>query len=214
MSYVKSVLCLSIFFSAYSVSSVTNFHSFKIAPTVTVTIQLGDITKLKVDAIVNAANSQLQGGGGVCGAIFQAAGWDQLQTACDTIGSCATGNACITSSFNLASSGIKYIIHAVGPIYDKNSPIFDKNPSLVFQGNLLMNAYTNSLKLANQYKLTSIAFPFISTGIYGFPKDIAAQCALDVFTEYCKNHSTTLTHIHMVLFSHEDVTLFLNTMLN
>ncbi len=119
----------------------------------------GDITELTVDAIVNAANEDLLGGDGVCGAIFCKAGWNAMQAECDKIGHCDTGNAVITKGYNLKA---KYVIHAVGPIY-----FGDESKEL------LAGAYYNSLRVANDNNIRSIAFPSISTGIYGYPLDKA-----------------------------------------
>jgi len=130
---------------------------------------LGDITKVKADAIVNAANSSLLGGGGVDGAIHRAGGKAILE-ACMQIrneqGGCATGEAVITTGGYLPA---QYVIHTVGPVWQGGN----KN-----EEQLLTNAYTNSLKLATAYDIETIAFPNISTGIYGFPKDKAATIAI------------------------------------
>ena len=124
-----------------------------------------DITKLNVDAIVNAANSRLMAGGGVCGAIFNAAGEDKLQKACDEIGYCDVGEAVITKGFDLKA---KYIIHTVGPMYGKD-PLNEEVQ--------LYSCYKNSLELAKKNGVTSIAFPLISSGIYGYPKTEALKIA-------------------------------------
>ena len=116
-----------------------------------------DITTMAVDAIVNAANAGLQMGGGVCGAIFRAAGPQKLQEACNKLAPIKTGEAVITNGFDAKA---KFIIHTAGPIYDPT----DKQ-----QAEQLSNCYSNSLKLAAQNNLTSIAFPLISAGIYGYP---------------------------------------------
>jgi len=126
-----------------------------------------DITTMKVDAIVNAANTSLQMGGGVCGAIFKAAGAAQLQAACDKLSPIKTGEAVITPGFNLPA---KYVIHAAGPIY--------RDWSMEQSERLLRAAYTNSLKRAVENKCESIAFPLISSGIYGYPKDEALKTAI------------------------------------
>lgn len=134
----------------------------------------GDITKVKADAIVNAANSDLVMGGGVCGAIFRAAGMKELSEACRAIGRCATGSAAITPAFGIQSA--KFIIHAVGPVYSRYAP--EK------AGELLRSAYRTSMRLAKSNGCESIAFPAISTGIYGYPleeacKEAVAICAVE-----------------------------------
>ena len=133
-----------------------------------------DITTLQVDAIVNAANSALAPGGGVCGAIFKAAGYQELDAACKAIGGCSTGQAVITGGFALPA---KYVIHTVGPIWhggDRNEP------------QLLRDCYLNSLKLAAARGCQSIAFPLISSGIYGYPKKEAFKIAIAAIEEFLK----------------------------
>ena len=131
-----------------------------------ISIQKASITELEVDAVVNAANSSLMMGGGVCGAIFRAAGPVKLQAACAKIGHCKTGDAVITPGFNLPA---KNVIHAVGPVWhggDRDEP------------QLLYSAYRQSLRVAKDNGCHSIAFPLISAGIYGYPKDQAWRKAL------------------------------------
>ncbi len=144
-----------------------------------------DITKMKVDSIVNAANPALQMGGGVCGAIFSAAGSDQLQAECDRIGGCETGAAVMTSGYNLPAN---YIIHTVGPIWHGGN---NDEPRL------LHNCYINSLALALQHDCRSIAFPLISSGIYGYPKDQALKVATAAITEFLLEHDIT---VYLVAF--------------
>ncbi|GAB4237084.1 MAG: O-acetyl-ADP-ribose deacetylase [Methyloligellaceae bacterium] len=129
-----------------------------------------DITSLDVDAIVNAANAQLRPGGGVCGAIHAAAG-EELARACAAIGSCPTGEAVITPGFGLKA---RHVIHAVGPVWGGGESGEDA---------LLAGCYRASLKLAREHGLESIAFPAISTGIYGFPPARAARIAVGTCLE-------------------------------
>ena len=144
----------------------------------TIEIHKNDITKLKTDAVVNAANSGLRAGGGVCGAIFRAAGVDQLQAACDKIGHCPTGSAVITPAFGMTNN--KYIIHAVGPVYSSGNSEEEKD---------LYSCYQESLKLAKQYSCRSIGFPLISSGIYGYPIKEAWEIALTSCKDFLKDHS-------------------------
>lgn len=124
------------------------------------------ITELDTDAIVNAANEGLWAGGGVCGAIFRAAGYDRLQDACDAIGHCDTGSAVITPGFNLKA---RYIIHAVGPRWSGGK---HREPELLY------SAYNKSLELALENGCRSIGFPLISAGIFGYPLQGAWQTAV------------------------------------
>ena len=133
-------------------------------------IEKGDITFYEVDAIVNAANTELLAGGGVCGAIFRKAGYVNLQNECDKLAPIKTGEAVITKGYDLKA---KYIIHAVGPIYSGNK-----------SAPYLKNAYINSLKVAEDNNLESIAFPSISTGIYGYPLEEASKIAIDAIMNY------------------------------
>ncbi len=133
-----------------------------------------DITKLNTDAIVNAANTQLLAGGGVCGAIFSAAG-EKLQKECRRIGHCDIGSAVITKGYNLPA---KYIIHTVGPIYGQNPKTEEAE---------LYSCYASSLKLAKKKRLKSIAFPLISTGIFGYPKAEAMKIATKAIKDFLQN---------------------------
>lgn len=135
-------------------------------------MRLGDITKIEVDAIVNAANEGLKRGGGVCGAIFAAAGAKELAAACDAIGHCDTGEAVITDGFRLPG---KYIIHTPGPVWRGG----DAN-----EAKLLRASYRNSLELAAQNGVKSIAFPSISTGIFGYPVEEAAAIAVETARDF------------------------------
>ena len=135
-----------------------------------------DITQLNVDAVVNAANSQLLEGGGVCGAIFREAGSKELADACCDIGGCETGDAVITPGFNLSA---EYIIHAVGPIWQGGN----NNET-----ELLYNAYRQSLILAKENNCHSIGFPVISSGIYGYPKNQAWKIAVQSCDDFINDN--------------------------
>jgi O-acetyl-ADP-ribose deacetylase (regulator of RNase III) len=154
----------------------------------------GDITRLKVNAIVNAANTTLLGGGGVDGAIHRAAGHELLEE-CKTLGGCPTGEAKITKGYKLPA---KFVIHTVGPIWQGGK----KN-----EENLLASCYKNSLKLASEHKIKTIAFPNISTGIYHFPKKRAAEIAIREVKSYLAEHSEIIKVIFAV-FDEENYNLY------
>lgn len=130
------------------------------------------VTKLPIDCVVNAANEGLWAGGGVCGVIFAEAGQEQLTRACRAIGRCETGGAVITPGFDLRA---KYIIHAVGPVWSGG-----RNG----EAERLYNAYYNSLKLARENGISSIGFPLISSGIFGYPKEQAWERGLSACLEF------------------------------
>ncbi len=135
----------------------------------------GDITKMEADAIVNAANPGLKMGGGVCGAIFAAAGADELQRECDAIGGCETGEAVITNAFGLRA---KYIIHVVGPVWQGGA---NKEKEL------LKSCYRKALSLAAEHKCESVAFPLISSGIYGYPRELALKEAKEEISAFLED---------------------------
>lgn len=145
------------------------------------TIVRQDITHMQVDAIVNAANSALRMGGGVCGAIFKAAGREEMQAACKKFAPVKTGEAVITPAFHLPS---KYVIHAVGPVYHAwNAAQCEK---------LLYSAYTQSLQLAVQNGCQSLAFPLLSSGAFGYPKAKALQAATAAIRDFLKTEEMTI----------------------
>ncbi len=154
----------------------------------------GDITKLQVDAIVNAANSGLLGGGGVDGAIHRAAG-PELVAECRVLHRCATGEAKITKGYKLPA---KYVIHTVGPVYGRN-------PSR--QEEQLKGCYYNSLKLAVENSCKTIAFPNISTGAYGYPKSEAAMIAVDVARDFLGNDNP-IEKVIFVCFDDENYLIY------
>jgi O-acetyl-ADP-ribose deacetylase (regulator of RNase III) len=154
----------------------------------------GDITELAADAIVNAANTMLYLGGGVAGAIRRKGG-PEIQVQCNKIGGTFVGGAVITSAGNLKA---KYVIHAAGPQMGEGD-----------EDSKLRNATLNSLKLADKYKLQSIAFPAISTGIFGYPVDRCAKIMLSTITEYLKS-STGLKKVMMCLFDDKTLKIFEN----
>jgi O-acetyl-ADP-ribose deacetylase (regulator of RNase III) len=158
----------------------------------------GDITKLHVDAIVNAANTSLLGGGGVDGAIHRAGGKAILED-CIKIrnkqGGCEVGDAVITTAGNMPS---KYVIHTVGPVWSQSKKDADE---------LLANAYRNSLKLAVENKVKTIAFPNISTGIYHFPKDKAAEIAIKTIKDFLSAHQQ-MDKVIFVCFDEENYQIY------
>jgi len=164
-----------------------------------ITVQKGDITKLPVDAIVNAANSSLMGGGGVDGAIHRAGGpiiLEECRQIRNRQGGCKTGEAVITNAGNLPA---KKVIHTVGPVWhggNRNEPV------------LLANCYKNSLKIASDNQLTTIAFPNISTGVYGYPKKEAASIAVAAVKDFVGTHSAVFDEIIFVCFDEENYALY------
>jgi len=154
----------------------------------------GDITALKVDAIVNAANTTLLGGGGVDGAIHLAAGPGLLEE-CRTLRGCPIGQAKITSAYNLPC---KFVIHAVGPVW--------KGGDFGEEG-LLASAYTNPVRIADNMKLQSIAFPNISTGIFSFPKELAAGIAITAVRE-ALNKFKSIQEVIFCVFDEENLEIY------
>lgn len=163
-----------------------------------VSVRQGDITKMEVDAIVNAANSSLMGGGGVDGAIHRAGGsaiLDECRLIVARQGRCPTGHAVITSGGNLPA---KFVIHTVGPVW------YGGNNS---EADLLADAYRNSLKLAVEKGIKSIAFPNISTGVYSFPKQKAAVIATQTVFEFLAE-DTQIEQIYFVCFDLENYVMY------
>ena len=152
-----------------------------------ISLQQGDITRWRVDTIVNAANSSLLGGGGVDGAIHRAAG-PQLLEECRGLGGCPTGRAKITQGYNLPA---QWVIHTVGPVWSGGDNGEDE---------LLAQCYRNSLALTREHNIRSIAFPAISTGVYSFPPERAARIALTEVQNFLEQDST-LERVVMVCFS-------------
>ncbi len=146
----------------------------------------GNIVTMKTDAIVNAANERLSPGSGVCGAIFSAAGYRQLDEACRQIGGCRTGSAVITPGFDLPAG---YVIHAVGPVWHGGNSGEEQQ---------LRSCYTASLELAAENGLHSIAFPLISSGIYGYPKDAAYEVAVSSINDFLETHGDI--DVYLVLY--------------
>lgn len=159
-------------------------------------IQLGDITKLKIDAIVNAANSSLLGGGGVDGAIHRAAG-SELLSFNKKLGGCSTGEAKISPGFKLPA---KFIIHTVGPVWNGGKNNEDK---------LLANCYKNSLVLAVENKIKTIAFPAISTGVYHFPLERATKIAVSEVKKFLEK-TKSIEKVVFVCFDEETYRVYKN----
>ena len=164
----------------------------------------GDITKAQVDAIVNAANSQLIGGGGVDGAIRRAGG-DEIEQACAEIrkreGGCPTGKAVITTGGNLPA---KYVIHTAGPVWEGGNS---------GEAELLASCYQSSLQLAVQNGIQRIAFPSISTGIYGYPTEKAAVVALTAVKKFVEQNNAAPTTVQFILFDEATHTCYLDALL-
>jgi len=154
--------------------SLNPFKKMKPTSRTKITCVAGNIVTIGTDVIVNAANSGLREGAGVCGAIFKAAGSAELQKACDRHGHCPTGSAVITPAFGIEKNGTKHIVHAVGPVFSEN-----KDAECDRQ---LVGAYRSALKLAESVGARSIAIPAISTGIFGFPEKRAAQLVAELLT--------------------------------
>lgn len=157
-------------------------------------VAVADITTLAVDAIVNAANEKLLAGGGVCGAIHRAAG-PELEEECRTLGGCPTGEARITRGYRLPA---RHVIHTVGPVWhggDQGEP------------ELLASAYRASLDLARAHALKTVAFPAISTGIFGFPPDLAARIAVATVASVAEAHPDAFDEIVFCCFSGDSAAL-------
>ncbi len=158
-------------------------------------VRQGDITRLEVDAIVNAANERLLGGGGVDGAIHRAAG-PELLAECRTIGGCPTGEARITKGYNLPA---RYVIHTVGPVYSGKPG----------DARLLASCYRESLSLASDHGAATVAFPAISCGVYGYPIEDALKVAVDTTCEFLRDHPE-IEKVVFVLFSEDDAAVYRN----
>jgi O-acetyl-ADP-ribose deacetylase len=178
---------------------MTNSHEIKIEISgATMELVQGDITEQETDAIVNAANSSLLGGGGVDGAIHRAAG-PKLKQETRYLGGCETGDAKISGGYRLKA---KHVIHTVGPVYRHDDP---KVPEL------LASAYRRSLEVAQANSVKTIAFPAISTGVYGYPMKEAATIALNTTFDFLRKH-TGIDRVRFVMFTQDDLRIFQNVL--
>lgn len=202
----SSVLARSSLTNLYANSVTLNPTSpplFPPSPTINDRISLlrTDITELAVDCIVNAANTSLLGGGGVDGAIHRAAG-PSLLAECRTLKGCPTGGARITDGYNLPA---KHVIHTVGPVYSKGNPKESEK--------LLRSCYGETLKLAREQGVKSLAFSGISTGIYGYPSKDASEVACDVVRRYMDENGDSFERIVFVTFMDKDVKAYYESIL-
>lgn len=155
-----------------------------------------DITKIEADAIVNAANTSLFGGSGVCGAIFDAAGYDKMTAACQAIGRCEYGDAVVTPGFSLPA---QWVIHTVGPVYGQHNGD---------EAAILQSCYWQSLRIAQNKRLRTVVFPLISTGIYSYPKEDAVVIAIKSIKEFFEdNPQTSIEKVILCAYSDEDKTI-------
>jgi ADP-ribosyl-[dinitrogen reductase] hydrolase len=168
----------------------------KYASSRTIKVIQGDITKLQVDCIVNAANTSLIGSSGVCGAIFDAAGYEKMSTACQNIGHCDYGQAVLTPGFKLPA---KLVVHTVGPIFGQHDGA---------EPDILASCYWESLRAAQHNSLRSVAFPLLSTGIYGYPKEEAIKVAISAIREFYEdNPHTPIEIVTLVAYDRNDYNL-------
>lgn len=176
------------------------------SPLERITVTTGDITALEVDAIVNAANSSLLGGGGVDGAIHRAAG-PRLLEYTKTLGGCPTGLAKATPAFDLETRGVRHIIHTVGPVWEEPGDAANVKLGEIREDVLLASCYMRSLELAAELGCRTVAFPAISTGVYGFPKERAAKIAFSHVMGYLQHHALP-EEVIFCCFSDDDAEIY------